>query len=328
MHKITGVAAAAALAVTVAGCSATNADTPARTAAEGWPGRAVASAQSRPGEPTGLSGLGQAIPSGEPAIGRPRAPASQLGLPLDAYALTQAQLVRLTTAENLAAHVCLRRLGFDLPERAFSPVVTARDVPRYELRFLSPAAASRWGYGGPGAPPHGLPAPAALPSGTRATQLAATLAFYGETTRLNGRPVPAGGCHGWGLRAILSPAQPVNPLNMIYQSETYTLSDPRMLADFGGWSSCMAARGFRFPSPLAAEEGPTPHAGWPTRPDAQELATAAADARCRQRTGLEGTWVSLMTAYEREFLSRNGTELARARQASDQWLRHAATYGA
>lgn len=327
MYRIILATATVAVVTATAGCAASSAGVRAPGGAgAGVPG-AVQSGQL---SAAGLPGLGSAIPKADPPLGQVRAIGSAAGirLPLDRYALTPAQMNRLSTAENLAAHVCLRRLGIDLPDRALSPRIMPTEVPRYQLHFLSVPLARQSGYGRPETSPAG-PAPAAdLPGLSRRQQAAAMAAFYGAVARIDGRAVPKGGCHGWGLRAILSPRQPVDPLNMIYQSEAYTLGDARMLGLFARWRSCTAAQGIGAPNPLAAQQGPSAHEGWPARPDAQEMAAATADARCRQQVNMEGTWLALMTAYEREYLASDLPQIVKAKQVSDQWLGNAAAYGA
>jgi hypothetical protein len=41
-----------------------------------------------------------------------------------------------------------------------------------------------------------------------------------------------------------------------------------------------------------------------------------------------GTWFSLMTADEKEYLSMDLTQIIKARQVRGEWLRNAAAYGA
>jgi hypothetical protein len=319
IRTIVTVAAIILVAVTAA-CAAPS--------AASRPPRGTAGNQS-PAGTTDLPGLGRGVPKANPPIG----PAPIVGsfgdvrLPLDAYAVTRDQLEQLETAENLAAHVCLRRLGLPLPEQTFSPLVTAAEVPRYKLHFLTFAMAKRSGYGHVGILPPDLHVVA--PPGISPAELAAAgAAFYGETARVNGRRVPEGGCEGWARRAILSPSQPVDPLNMIYQSEDYVLNDARMLELFAAWRSCMTARGFSLPTPLVAQQGPAAGAGWPAEPDALEITVATADARCRQQVNMEGMWVALMTAYEKEYVGMDLPQLIQAQKVSDEWLRHAAAYGA
>lgn len=325
MYRIILATAAVAVVTASAGCAASSAGVRAPGGTAGVPGAAPS------GQPaTGLPGLGSVTPKADPPLGRVRAIGSAAGirLPLDPYALTPAQMDRLSTAENLAAHVCLRRLGIDLPDRAFSSRVMPTEVPRYQLHFLSVALARQSGYSRPGISPAGSAPAADLPGLSRTQQAIAMAAFYGGAARIDGHAVPKGGCHGWGLRAILSPAQAVDPLNMIYQSEAYTLAGARMLRLFARWRSCTAGRGLAAPNPLAAQQGPSAHEGWPARPDTQEIAAATADARCRQQTEMEGTWFALMTAYEKEYLGADLPQIVRARRVSDEWLRNAAAYGA
>lgn len=331
-----------ALMIGVAGCAANSADNNSAGNAGSAAGQASspctqgaavgapvpanapvpASAAGSGGGQSGSCGSTRSL-SSEPSIGSipTVTSASQLQLPLDQYELSLPQLNQVISAQNLAAHVCLQRLGINVSEHVFSPTET--NVPRYQLHYLPLATAQADGY----ATTSPLTSAGGSSGGSDAPSQEASSAFFGSAAQVNGKPVPKGGCSTWGMNAINSPKVTPDPLDYIYNAEISTLSDTRMLQAFSKWSTCMSGKGFTYQTPMQAQSG-SKSGSWPSTPSQAEIATATADATCRNQVNLQGLWVALMTAYENQEISKDLPVLLHDHQVTQEWLSNAASYGA
>lgn len=282
--------------------------------------------------PVGGASSAQAAPAphGGPPIGRVPTVSSvnDIRLPLDAYGLSPVQLQQIDDAQNVAVHVCLRRLGFDLSMHVFSSAFAGGS--RYYLWFLTAADAAQHGYraaaaaAGPGQAAAGPGASSG--GGQQSASPQAIGAWQGSLRRVNGKPVPPGGCERWGERAVRNPSETFDDVvSLAQRTEVEVLSDSRMLRVFSAWRSCMARRGFHYQTPMDAENGRP--AGWPAKLGPAEIATAGADAACRQAVNVMGMWTALMTAYEQRLVNRMQPQLIAAKRVTDQWLRNAASFG-
>lgn len=280
---------------------------------------------------TGISGQHSSGPGGPVPPGQPTASAGtlengEIRLPLDGYELTVPQLNDILTAQNVASHLCLQQLGFDLSLHVFGPVDT--DVPRYQLHYLPLAIAQKHGYSDATAGTGDTgrtPGNGGYKGGSTVASPTAYDAWAGTVREVNGHAVPKGGCSLRGHQLIYTPAIPpsADPLQFIYQSEGKVLADRRMLAAFTHWRACMAARAYNYPNPLAAQEASPTGQEWPSGPSAAEIATATADAQCRQQTDVEGIWLALMGGYETQVIKADLPQLVSDKKVTDQWVRKA-----
>ncbi|MGI3226705.1 hypothetical protein ACRJ4B_25625 [Streptomyces sp. GTA36] len=101
--------------------------------------------------------------------------------------------------------------------------------------------------------------------------------------------------------------------------------DSRVVAGFRTWSSCMAAKGYRYASPMDAIDDPE-FGTEKTNPT--EISTARADVECKKKTGLVRTWFDVESTWQRTEIEKKAEELARIkRHKTDQLKRAAAELG-
>jgi hypothetical protein len=241
------------------------------------------------------------------------ASAADIRLPLDAYALSDTQLAEIDGAVNSYVHLCLRRLGFDLPSAVFSQKYAG--AGEYRLRLISVAEAQASGY-------RSMHVGAAVAAVGQPAPPTAIEAWQGSVAEVDGKPVPQGGCEAWGNRAVRTPNLPLDVRDVVQQVELQVLSDTRMVSVFSAWSTCMSVHGFHYPTPMDAQDGYP--GGWPARADATEVSVATADVACRQRTGVMETWAALMAAYEKQVIATMQPQLVAAHAVTDGWLHNAA----
>jgi hypothetical protein len=188
--------------------------------------------------------------------------------------------------EHLVAR-CMAARGFTYRFTALAPSIPVADAPPsgtgYGLfaQFAKAAAAS------PRAAPRGSAYRRALVGSPR--DVGTLLLPGGVTVRYR-----AGGCYAHALGALYGSARRhqwlVARRNAVRNAAGERVaSDPRLAGALAGWRRCMAARRFPYPSPDAARQDvyeAYQKASDPTRVGRRELATAAADRDCAQRSAL------------------------------------------
>ncbi len=96
--------------------------------------------------------------------------------------------------------------------------------------------------------------------------------------------------------------------------------DPQVIAATAAWSQCMAADGYQLADPDAAihgglrpVQGPA-GTGTPAPPDPAAVALAQADARCTDRSDLDGIYFAVQAEYEQQVVAANRQQLVSAAQ--------------
>jgi hypothetical protein len=233
-------------------------------------------------------------------------------LPLDAYALTGAQVAASEYLLFSAEKSCMAKQGFpDFLSSVSTDYVTrnAKIFQEYDSRLWGisdPAQAALYGYHLP---------PWAQAPGTAKVQTLADLPAA-EQTALIGRGgsasgnVPAGGCvgqaeHEDAAAGLTSGA--TSPLVSQLQLKSFeqAKSDPRVLRAFAAWSACMRSSGLDYPNPFAPQfdmAGPV---------SALEIKTARTDVACKFKTGLLGVTYAVEAGYQNTLIDANAQALSR-----------------
>jgi hypothetical protein len=203
-------------------------------------------------------------------------------------------------------------------------VFRPRTLTRLRYGITDAAAAARRGYtpagavrGQPGRrPAESLTARETLVlNGTDDPAVRPGSANADSGTRVNGRAVPVGGCHGAALRALHADNPQAGgdaPIADRINMETFATSrrDGRVTKAYARWSACTKAHGHRYACPEETASDPA----WRTRTAAaRERAVATADARCKAQVSPVGTWYAVEVAYQRQAVDQNADELARVR---------------
>ncbi|MFI1383252.1 hypothetical protein [Embleya sp. NPDC020886] len=249
---------------------------------------------------------------------------SGLDLPIAAYLPTPEQRARRASAELVLIRDCLAPLGLTYqapPAAAGGPVSKSRTERRYGVGDA--VEVGTWGFRPPGAVAGGTDKPSG-PAPSR--ELA--VALYGEAGAdgvppdpTEGRDRPGPGCLGRARFALgVDPAleRAALPGRLDVESFERSRADPRVLRVLAQWSTCMRARGFDYPDPLAAGGDPA----WDTpTPSAREIAAARATVACKTQYDVAGTWYAVDVAYQRQAIEREAVALARVRANEEECAR-------
>lgn len=303
--RSTAVAGLAVLVLT-AGCTA------------GGTAGGPAGPSSAPGDPAGPT----AAPPGIGTVPR-LVSAADRTLPIEEFLLGNAGHDRLDRAKAVLVRRCMARFGIAYRAPAAPREFRPRTLTQLRYGITDAAAAARLGYtpaGAGRAKPHRVAAGRPLPArealvlnGTDDPRVKPGSAGAGGSRRVDGRPVPAGGCTGEALRALHADDRQAGgdaPLADRVNYATYELSrrDPRVTAAYGRWSACMRTHGYTYAGPEEAAADPA----WRTaKATARERAVAAADARCKARTDLVGIWYTVEVAYQKRLVGQHAGELAK-----------------
>ncbi|MCX4881220.1 MULTISPECIES: hypothetical protein [unclassified Streptomyces] len=239
---------------------------------------------------------------------------ADLALPVESYVFSEADMGLLTHAMNDLARDCMKAKGFDYrPDETDTPDIGVMDR-RYGIANSHTAAT--YGY-------H-FPTPRTGRANVQALGEAGRIALSGKP-RADGRLDPDGGCVGEakrrlaGDKATFGPDEIARRINM--DSYVRSEKDPRVLAVFRAWSSCMASKGYRYGSPMDAIDDP--RFGKATTEPA-EISTARADVECKKKTGLVRSWFDVESAMQQTEIDKNAETLARIKRHKEDQLKRAA----
>jgi hypothetical protein len=248
----------------------------------------------------------------------------QLGaLPITRYELTTAQQAVLTRAEADLVHACMWRSGLDYTLPTAVPAAVTDD-PSGDLPDNDPGFAAAQGYRDRSAAAAQVAREQQSKVGAPSSARIAT-ALLGASTP--GHAATAGGCLEHARRVIAG-ATAADPDAVFGNDQLVTdirlnsyfaaLSDARVRDAFGAWSACMKAKGFDYPTPVAAVNDPRWSALRP--PTALEIRTATADVACKYRHNVDGVFHAAQVAYENTAIGANLGALQEIRAGLDRAL--------
>lgn len=150
-------------------------------------------------------------------------------------------------------------------------------------------------------------------------------------TAYAGKPVPAGGCKAEAAKGTGGDLPDMNAAGLPDGGPPIPFGDPRVIDATAKWSTCMAAKGYRFSSPYDAMTSQVAQAPVVGSGSAQkvvhspaEIAQATADLTCKQATDFMGTVIAVQTAYDRQYIAGHSAALAQYRRQLDDRVRAAA----
>ncbi|MFJ4324336.1 hypothetical protein ACIP3A_14700 [Streptomyces tricolor] len=256
-----------------------------------------------------------------------------LRLPISRYMPSADELALSRRLRTLLVRDCLRRYDAELSD-AFGKVMQTRQVSidplnmarRYGLGRIDDAR--RYGYRPP--PARGSEEgtqrdPAAL---FRAYSPEQRILLAGAPGRkrgaggssgsisYRGQSIPRGGCYGEADRRLANSGSMASAAGGVVSTiESRALNqareDPRVIEATVRWSSCMKKQGYQYRDPYEAA-GDTARWRPETRPRASsdEISTALADMRCKEKTNLLGVWFAVESQYENGLIRQHASELA------------------
>lgn len=254
-------------------------------------------------------------------------------LPVEKYLIGPQENARIESARSALMTSCMKRFGFDY-EPAVTDYAQKQNQTSHRYDPTDPAVAATGGYHGAqtrgqdGARPSRTPMPAEMEAvlghGTDApTPSGAPGPPAGGT--YHGLRIPKGGCTGEAEEKLTAGGGIIQDapaaIDVNFKNYERSMADPRLKAAFAAWSACMKKDGYSYPTPEAAVRDPA--WGTPT-PSARERATASADATCKRRTNVVGTWFAVESAYETSDIRARARQMTRIRHSIDIALENAA----
>ncbi|MDH6108910.1 hypothetical protein P3T36_006297 [Kitasatospora sp. MAP12-15] len=282
-----------------------------------------------PAKPVPAHAAAPASPVARPPVGVIPVVDSTVGrsMPIEAYLFTAEQLEQVTAARDKLTVQCMQRFGLSYtPAPQPQPRQGGQAAHRYDV--VDPADGYRV--------PQSAPAPAASTPPARLapeeiTVLAGDVPGNSKPiTTFHGLPIPKGGCLGAADAKLTaqggSMTDSPQAVDINFDDYQHSMTDDRLRAVFSQWSDCMKAKGYAYPTPNDA----TNDKRWKgtTTASAAEIATATADAQCRQQTNVIGTWFTVESAYEDQAIQANLGRLNQVKQGIAAVVGNAATVNA
>ncbi|MFJ3642393.1 hypothetical protein ACIPRD_21875 [Streptomyces sp. NPDC090108] len=254
-------------------------------------------------------------------------------LPIEKYLISPEENVRIERARSALMTSCMKRFGFDFD--AENPNLGKKqNQTSHRYDPTDPAVAAVTGYHGAQEQARGAARPSRKPlspdmervlgHGRNAPSLPGAGALP-PGAEYHGITVPKGGCVGEAEAKLtagggtIQDAQAAVDIN--FDGYVRSMADARLKSVFAEWSACMKAEGFGYPNPEAAVKDPAWRSPAPSK---RERDTAAADARCKRKTNVVGTWFAVESAYEKREIQAGAGRMARVRRSIDVTLKNAA----
>ncbi|MCP2338889.1 hypothetical protein [Actinomadura rupiterrae] len=255
----------------------------------------------------------------------------QIHFPLDAYTLSDDDLITVQRGRLAAAQACIRKFLGNVYLSDLGPQVPARTSNRY-IKYLDPALVSTLGY-------HDLIDVQETRKGKsrpvpESYRQKAIDALFGNARSINGIPVPKGGCDAESEQQITKGVtKKLDTRLLAFQATQRTETDSRFVAVLGKWSNCMKKEGFNYKGPREAMVDPRwvqiGADGINRRPATRaEIAVAKADAGCRAEVNLYGVWVAVESAYQKRIIAKMEPQLVEAKKNDQTLLSNARAAGA
>jgi hypothetical protein len=232
--------------------------------------------------------------------------AKRLVFPFDAYKFSPAETMTLEVADDLLVRDCMR--ARDLAWTALPGPPDSESEPPHRRRYgvIEPALAGVFGYHV--APDRPAVATRKKDDVTRRENASAKVQeaadqCLDQTQEKIAAGVPEADAAFFNER--------------IFASFDASQRDEKVLKVFRAWSRCMAGEGFDYPDPLTAITDER----WQTkRPSAQEIRTAQADVRCKERTGLVAVWAAAETRIQNDVVRNHPEKFRVLKAVKDQHL--------
>ncbi|GAA2315038.1 hypothetical protein GCM10010149_78410 [Nonomuraea roseoviolacea subsp. roseoviolacea] len=247
-------------------------------------------------------------------------------MPLDPHLTSMSDIKIIDQAQDVAAAMCMRSLGFTRWKADTIRTWRPEDYREFDtFEYLDPKAAADSGY--PRVPAVKTAAPDAR-TGHEPTADEKS-AFYGAAARTTaGTAVPAGGCVRQADQSIYGKAGgdlPADPRSLAVGSRSRALGDSRLREAISAWRACMQDAGITsYQHPVAAKNDPTwqsRDAGTPA--SAEEKRVAAADANCQLQVNLVGVYKTVRAAYEQQLLDENRAKIDESKRIFAAWVSNA-----
>ncbi|MEV2277465.1 hypothetical protein AB0I72_17960 [Nocardiopsis sp. NPDC049922] len=257
---------------------------------------------------------------GDDGAENPVIPASEqtrsLVLPFDDHTLSPFEMQMIDYAEDLVIRDCMRDHGMDW-EILPVPEEEGTDPPhRRRYGVIEPEVAERYGYVAPVGSEDDRARAEVWESRETLPQEEYLRAFGDDD---------GGGCHGQARERVTDgvPDMDHNLLNS-YIATGFDASReaPEVVDAFADWSTCMAARGFDYETPVDTGDD----ARWADREDEplpEEIEVATADVACKDEASVVEIWWSAEAEAQRGLIEEHPADFALFAQVREGLLERA-----
>ncbi|MBT2421911.1 hypothetical protein J7F01_14900 [Streptomyces sp. ISL-22] len=225
------------------------------------------------------------------AVGDPNDPATWK-LPIEAYLPTKAQARLLSSTRDDLLDACMADAGYpDWAPAPDLPVVGGKTLTDWRYGIHDPESAAKRGY---------HPDPAEQRAYDEAMSAGAVDKSDADEVTLRNCVAKADG---------EAPALPYADLVQQISGDAFRQAeqDPRVLAVFNQWASCMKDKGYDYAKPMDASDDPS--FSDPNTVTSTEIATAKADVACRDQFGVEKTWFDAEVRLQQAAIAQHRDEL-------------------
>ncbi|MEU7260931.1 hypothetical protein AB0B21_34770 [Streptomyces rimosus] len=229
-------------------------------------------------------------------------------LPIEKYLVDTSQEKQLLQASKVLIAQCMKRFGFDYTGPDFETTGTqhssaANRERRYGVADLQTAKSNGYHLPAPSGTSKGPTAPA------QEMSEAEDRVFIGDADpasgvhkgdKVNGTPIPAGGCSGEARRELGTDTEHALANEINTKSYVKSLADPDVKSLFDSWASCMKKKGYRYASPPDAADSASGE-----KADRKEIALAVADVECKKDVDLLGAWHDVESRIQEKMISEH-----------------------
>ncbi|MFJ1706899.1 hypothetical protein [Kitasatospora sp. NPDC088346] len=267
---------------------------------------------------SGVQPVGGAVQTAQAPSALPTA--AELHLPVETYLFSDADSVKLARAGAVLRRKCLQRFGLDQAVTPAGQPTGPRTFMerRYGVTDLAQVAADGYHLGDRDPRTHPVEKPTF--SAEQQKALTGKTGAGGAELRVNGVPVPPGGCYDEAKKELAgSGALGSSDVAQRADFETFkaSLSVPQVKRAFDAWSSCMTGKGYSYPNPLDAISDRRFQGDSPTQLE-REVATA--DVVCKQQVHLVDTWFAAETSLQNELIARQQADFTAALKVKGEQL--------
>jgi hypothetical protein len=269
-----------------------------------------------------LAGCSLASDGGDQAVSSDSKDPQSWVLPIQSYLPTEREQGQLSQAKKILIGDCMKGFGFTWTPAPDLPRVGPKTLTDWRYGIHDMALAEQRGYKADAEEQAAYDAAVekgAVDGTTADGPDAKTLS--GDIREVDGKKVPEGGCVGAANQEIDADAiQARAAVELANAAFVKSKEDPKVVKAFADWSACMKRSGYDYEQPLDASDD-SKFSG--TEVSSEEIATATADIRCRQKTDVAWVWFQAESALQKSAIEQHAEQLSAERKKIDAAVRNA-----
>jgi hypothetical protein len=243
-------------------------------------------------------------------------------LPIQPYLPTEQEQGQLAQAKKILIGDCMKGFGFSWVPAPDLPKVGPKTLTDWRYGIHDLTLAEQRGYKADAEEQQAYDAAVekGAVDGTTADG-PESQALSGGIQEVDGKKVPEGGCVGAANDEIDAGAiQARAALELANAAFVKSKEDPEVVKAFADWSACMKRSGYDYKQPLDASDDSKFSA---PEVSSEEIATATADIKCRQKTDVAWIWFQAESALQKSAIEGHAEQLSAERKKIDAAVRNA-----